>query len=360
MKVAVAIVGGGAAGSASVATLAPQVPVALVDRAEMPGWRIGETLPGAARRPLVAIGAWEAFAAAGHEDAPLKASRWGSEEKQLLDAFRDPDGVGWRLERSRFERDLRSNAVRRGAHLMAGRSVSRIERGSAGWHLELDSGEMIEAALVIDASGRRSRLLEGFGQRRTALDRLACAYQRVPLIGPGDPSTYTQSTRDGWWYSAVLPGGERLIAFHSDADLGAFRAVREAGPLEVAANTPGLAGVVADCDFGVAGAVETCSAASAAGSAAGKGWFAAGDAATALDPLSSQGLFNALVTGIEAGEAALSLLRGHATAPHRYAARIAAIWQAYLEHRAIYYGMEARWRDAPFWQRRLIRQPVAA
>ena len=71
-----------------------------------------------------------------------------------------------------------------------------------------------------------------------------------------------------------------------------------------------------------------------------------------FDPLSSQGLFNALATGLEAGEATLALLGGHTGATQAYAARMMRIWRAYVGHHSTYYGMERRWPDAPFWARR--------
>ncbi|MBA3486145.1 MAG: tryptophan 7-halogenase, partial [Lysobacter sp.] len=186
----VAIVGAGAAGSAAACALSPAVSVALLDRAIVPCWRIGETLPGAARRLLAGMGCWDRFAAAGHAPAPLKVSRWGSNTAVELDAMRDPDGAGWRLDRARFEADLRADAAARGAAFV-GAGVNGLIRTGEGWQLSLDNGELIAARRLIDASGRRSRLLRGFGQRRLVMDRLACAYQRVPQSGWPDPTTYT-------------------------------------------------------------------------------------------------------------------------------------------------------------------------
>ncbi len=347
----VAVVGAGAAGSAAACMLAPDRSVALIDRVALPGWRIGETLPGAARRLLAAIGAWESFAAASHGPAPLKVSRWGSDDAIELDSMRDPDGVGWRLDRARFERDLRADAAARGAQPIAA-GVGALERTAAGWRLSLDTGAIVTARRLIDASGRRSRLLQRFGRRRLAIDRLACVHQRVPQPGRPDPTTYTEAAADGWWYSAMLPDGDRLVAFHGDADSPALRRILKRGPIGAALELPGLAEAIGPVDPERAATPLFCAANSVASSAAGDGWLAAGDSAMALDPLSSQGLFNALATGLEAGEATLALLDGDEAATHRYAARMSRIWQAYIGHHATYYAMETRWRDAPFWARR--------
>ena len=353
MRVDIAVVGAGAAGAAAAAILARAASVVLIDRVAQPVWRIGETLPGAARRPLAEIGAWPDFLAAGHDPAPLKISRWGSDEPVTLDAFRDPDGVGWRIDRARFEADLRSNALRSGAQLLSPVHVERIVATTNGWSVVLDNGSAVDARVLIDASGRRSRLLRDHGQRHMVADRLACAYQTVEADS-GDTATYIEATEDGWWYSAVLPDNRRLVAFHGDSDLGAVARVFETGPVVAALSIAGLADIVGAVDASTWSPPAMCSAASIAHSAAGKHWLAAGDAALAFDPLSSQGLFNALVTGIEAGNNALAMLDDASAdiAMRDHAAMIGRVWQAYAEHHATYYRMEQRWPDASFWHRR--------
>lgn len=355
----VAIVGAGAAGSAAACALAPHAPVALIDRVAIPGWRIGETLPGAARRLLAAIGAWERFAAAGHGPALLKVSRWGSDTAVELDPMRDPDGAGWHLDRACFEADLRADAVARGAAFV-GAGVEAAARSDKGWRLSLDNGTTMTAQRLIDASGRHSRLLRGFGQRKLVIDRLACVYQRVPQDGRYDPTTYTHAVRNGWWYTAMLPGGDRLVSFHGDSDGPELRRMLRAGPVAEALSLPGMAETIGQVDLDRAAEPMLCAANSVARSAAGDGWLAAGDSAMALDPLSSQGLFNALATGLEAGQATLALLSGDGAATARYAERMGRIWQAYVRHHAIYYGMETRWPDAPFWSRRAAPQAQVA
>lgn len=351
----VAIIGAGAAGSAASCVLAPHLSVALIDRVATPAWRIGETLPGAARRLMTAIGGWDRFSAAGHGSAPLKVSRWGSDIPVELDAMRDPDGAGWRLDRARFERDLRADASARGAQFLPA-GVCGLARDRDGWQIALDTGMTLRARLLIDSSGRRSRLLQRFGQRRLVMDRLACVYQLVTQHGRLDPSTYTEAVREGWWYTAMLPSGDRLVAFHGDAGDPALRQILREGPLAVALRLPGMVDAIGSVDPALAGKAMLCAANGVARSAAGDGWLAAGDSAIALDPLSSQGLFNGLATGLEAGEATLALMAGDCEATRRYAARLGRIWQAYVGHHATYYAMETRWPDAPFWSQRSGRR----
>ena len=352
MRADAIVIGAGAAGSAAASVLAPHLKVILLDREATPHWRIGETLPGAARRVLGALGAWERFAAAGHAPAPLKVSRWGSERAEELDSMRDPDGAGWRLDRARFELDLRLNAQERGAYVVTPASATRVARSNQEWRIELSDGRVLSSRVVIAAAGRHSRLMRPFGQRTRVMDRLACVYQRLPAPDATDSATYTEAVAEGWWYTALLPDGFRVVAFHGDADTPAVRRAFRDGPARLARHLPGMAEALRDAHTAQATPPTFCTASSIAQSAAGPGWFGAGDNTLALDPLSSQGLFNALVTGLQAAESALRWLDGNDAAQAEHAARLDSVWRAYAAHHALYYGMERRWPDAPFWKRR--------
>ena len=56
---------------------------------------------------------------------------------------------------------------------------------------------------------------------------------------------------------------------------------------------------------------------------------------------------------MKGGEAAARMLAGDAEAGPAFAAALEPVWEAYQFHRALYYGMERRWPDSPFWRRRL-------
>lgn len=324
----------------------------LVDRRAAPEDRIGETLPGASRRVLAALGLdADALLADGHAPVWARRSAWGAPDPVELDGLADPDGPGVRLDRRRFEARLRDEAAARGVRLVAP-AAARASRAGDGWRVEAGSVR-IHAPVLIDATGRGSRLLRAHARRPAAHDRLACAWTHLPLVRPARAITYVESARDGWWYTAPLPGGRRLLAFHTDADLlragGMHRRL-----VEEALSLPALAAELADADAARAGPARTCAAHGARPPAAGgDGWLAAGDASMCFDPLSSQGLFHALYTGRAAAAAALAMLGGDAEAGAAYSASLDPVWDAYVRHRALYYGMERRWPDAPFWRRRL-------
>jgi flavin-dependent dehydrogenase len=91
-----------------------------------------------------------------------------------------------------------------------------------------------------------------------------------------------------------------------------------------------------------------------------------GDSAIAFDPLSSQGVLNALVTGQKAAASILGTLAGDESSTRAYSAALESDFQTYLETRLIYYRREQRWPESIFWRRRhnaqaeLLNLPVQA
>ena len=354
----VLIVGAGPAGAAAAINLAPSRRVLLVDSRAEVAPRIGESLVPAARRLLADMGLLESFLAEGHEPWHGNRAVWGGPEPQEIDFLRDPDGHGWHLDRARFERWLRDHAVARGAELLTPATVENLERDGRRWRVRLKTAggpSVVAADLLMDAGGRAAPVARRLGVRAEASDRLVCVwtYGRDRRDG-GRGLTYVEAARDGWWYTAPLPAGRRVLAFHTDADLPALRTVRGGGGLvECAGALKELSALLAVVSFAVESESGTTTAHSAVlAPPAGDGWLAVGDAALSFDPLSSQGLLNALFTGLAAAEAADRQLRGGAQALTEYCQIINGIEAAYRRHLALFYAGETRWPDAPFWQRR--------
>lgn len=377
----VLVLGAGPAGAIAALNLAPTLHVALVEPRAAPPLRIGESLPPAARRLLTLMGLWEAFVAEHHAPCHGNLSRWGSDALSETDFLRDLDGHGWHLDRARFESWLRGLAVVRGAELLCPATPRTVTRQGGRWCITVErpahhgaittTAVELHARALIDATGRGSWLGRRLGAHRHLDDRLVCSWTRLPDPRRSAQLTHIVAEPDGWWYSAPLPGGARVLAFHTDSDLDAAsdardrarlvaRARRTAGVVEVlgglleqeprpsAEAQPGLPGdgaeepphaLVAAC-----GSVLT--------PAADDGWLATGDAALTFDPLSSQGLLNSLFTGLAAAEATSRALEGHSDALPGYLEMLAGIRSAYLAHVSRWYGEERRFADRPFWKRR--------
>jgi flavin-dependent dehydrogenase len=358
IRVDVLILGGGPAGAVAALNLAPTRRVVLVERREPRAPRIGEALPSAARRLLTDMGLFDQFIAQGHAPCYGNRSIWGNIEAVETDFLRDPDGHGWHLDRERFDAWLRYTAVARGATLlMPGRPVA-VKRGGDGWHVRIATvraEEIVSAAFAIDAGGRAAPLARRIGARRRVNDRLVGGW----LYGSADPTafgaglTVVEAVEDGWWYTAPVPDGRRVLAFLTDADLPAARIAHDSAHLiqhAVAAREihailvkSGFAAVVGGFTAAHSSVLEPCS---------GADWLAAGDASMSFDPLSSQGLLHALFSGLAAAETANSCLAGDDHAVLRYRRAMNSIQQAYRRHLDFYYASETRWPAAPFWQRR--------
>ncbi len=357
-EVDVLVVGAGPAGATAALNLAPTRTVVLVDRESHPRPKIGESLPPATRRLFTDMGICESFRSQGHSPCYGNRAVWGSPQPFDTDFLRDPDGHGWHIDRARFDLWLRRIAVDRGAILLAPGRLNSIEWDGQCWRATVVTTESVVdliARVVIDAGGRASPVSRTLGARRKLGDKLVCSWVsgKARPIRRGAGFTYVEATEDGWWYSAPLPGGRRVLAFHTDSDLPIARSVADPKRLlERAATNRGLGVVLSESGFS-----QEHSGFAAAHSAmlqpfGGLAWFAAGDAACSFDPLSSQGLLNALFTGLAVAEAADRHLSGEDDAVAEYEQTLNQIVEIYRQNLSHWYAAEARWSDQPFWRRR--------
>ncbi|HBF28380.1 tryptophan 7-halogenase [Rhizobium sp.] len=355
----VVVVGAGPAGASFALNLASFHRVLLIDKQQDPMSRIGESLAAAARRLLADMGLWEDFLLEGHSSCHGGQSIWGSAAPAELDSLRDLDGPGWHLDRHRFTQWLRQAACVRGAAVLAPALIETVTRGvDGGWIIDLTLGDrplQVRPKLVVDAGGRGSPLAKQLGATRTVTDKLVCRYLHGTDIASRQSGiTHIEAEADGWWYSAPLPGGRRVLAFHTDADLPAAQQLRDTQSLmQRLQNGTLLPKVLTQSGFRPEGETGFCAAHSSHLDAAfGEGWMAIGDAAISFDPLSSQGLFNALYAGLAAAEAADRYLGGEHAALASYGDGLQPIQAAYRHHLQAWYGMERRFQSNLFWQRR--------
>lgn len=355
-EVDVLILGGGPAGATAALNLAPLRRVMIVERHAEPSPRIGESLPGAARRLFRDMGLLGSFIDEGHPSCYGQRSVWGDAHAQELDSLRDPDGPGWHLDRARFESWLRAAAIARGADFVTPATIEDIRREGDGWLVTVAGvSEQVRAAFVIDAAGRTAPLARRLGARTQMHDRLVCGFvYGRDAASAGRGLTFVEAVADGWWYSAPLAGGRRVLAFHTDSDLPSAQIARERNALIAhAREAQELAALLDDAEFspGVEAGFTAAHSATLA-PFAGEAFLATGDAALAFDPLSSQGLLNALFTGLAGAEACDSHLAGDTSALGRYREILAGIAAIYRRNLRSFYGIERRWREQTFWRRR--------
>jgi flavin-dependent dehydrogenase len=354
----VLILGGGPAGAIAALNLAPMRRVVLVERRKASPARIGEALPPAARRLLNDMGLIDKFIAQGHVPSYGNRSIWGRRAPAETDFMHDPDGHGWHLDRARFDEWLRDTAVARGAMLLMPARLLSIRRGDEAWHVRIATpgGEqMVSAAFAIDAGGRAAPVARQLGARRRVSDRLVCGWVHgfARPMGRGSGLTAVEAVEDGWWYTAPLPDGRRVLAFLTDADLPAARMAHNTGCIiDSTVTAPEIHAVVTESEFVPISGGFSAAHSSVLNPCGAPGWLAAGDASISFDPLSAQGLMHALFSGLAVAEAAHSCLAGDSDAVPCYRRLMNSIYQAYRRRLDFYYASETRWPYAPFWQRR--------
>jgi flavin-dependent dehydrogenase len=344
----VVIAGAGPAGAVAAHVLARAGKrVLLADVPSEGAFKIGEALPGAALRLLRDLGLPVPTAGGPHTPIGGNLFSWGGEHLEATDFLNDLDGQGWRLDRPRFDADLRHSALASGAHFQPA-LITSAKRNAAIWNIALADGTHVEARWLIDATGRRATITRKQGARRSRDARLIAVY----AVGEPSPDfaldrTLIEAVPNGWWYAARLPSGAPIAALHlHPRDAVALLAQPERW-YDALATTRHLAPRLAHLNFGKPRALEACGA--RLDHFLGDGWIACGDAALSFDPISSQGIFSALHGGMTAARAVTKALDGDDSGLPAYAARLEDIRRIYLARWQALCRSEKRWPDAPFW-----------
>jgi flavin-dependent dehydrogenase len=283
------------------------------------------------------------------------ASAWGSGNLALSDFIFNVHGCGFHLNRSIFDAFLRTSAADAGATIVGGAQL--VCRGPA--RLRIKGHErLLKFKWIVDATGRAATAARAHGARRIPEDALVAFFARfVSAAGPpdNDSRTLIESCREGWWYTTRMSPHERVVGFLTDKDLvPVSAAVAESSMLDRIKRTNHIRDFIESYQYKISGKVRGLDAAtSRLDRFAGEDWVAVGDAALSFDPLSSQGIFNAIYTGKHAAESVLAALSGARGAMKKYTASLEAIHSAYRRNLRWFYGRESRWGQEEFWKRRL-------
>ncbi|WP_405598570.1 MULTISPECIES: tryptophan 7-halogenase [unclassified Pseudoalteromonas] len=371
----VVIIGAGVAGCIAALALCDSYKVTLIDQSAFPEERIGECLAPAAKRILQQLNLLDEFEGLLETDIALPHHlhnagikiNWGQEARHIADNLSNTDGFGWRLDRKKFELFLREKAQQRGVECIWPVKLSNSQYQGNSWHITLVNSDPdsstaqetnIACPFVIDATGRQAHFAKKYTNRQQN-DRLISCWATLADNSENKLGDIV-STESGWWYSAPLPNQRRVLAFQTDSDLIPKELHRD--PLffiQHAQQQPALAKLLDNNQetLDLQGIVSANS--TRLNTFSGQQWAALGDAAMSFDPLSSQGIFNAMASAMQL---ALLLQKSNILKVidndiqqhfnKTYQQQIEQIWRHYLHHQHYFYHQEQRWSSMPFWQRR--------
>jgi flavin-dependent dehydrogenase len=340
----VAIVGGGVAGSATALALATKgiSNVRVFEGSVVTPFRVGETIPPDTRSLLQILGVCDRFLRQGHEPCHGSMSIWGSHEIGYNDFVFNPYGHGWHLDRNRFERLLSDSAIERGTAWLTGKRLVSCDR-PRGRDFQLSflnrngKSETVAASIVVDATGAGSSLARRLGARRLLLDTLVFIYgffERSADHAFTSRATLIEAGREGWWYTARIPGDRLVVALGTDANRVRTEHLHVPERWFRLLLDTKLIAQYYDLGCSVTEDLIVRSAPTFLLSpTAGEGWFAVGDAASTYDPLSSQGIYKALADGINAADAIADSLRSKGSRHQVYDAEQKARFETYLANR---------------------------
>jgi flavin-dependent dehydrogenase len=345
----ICIIGGGPAGCVLGARLAQfGFDVCLVERAEFPRRHLGESLSPGVIPLLASIGAGPAIEAAGYPRVRKVSVHWEVEQER-----EDPDGQGMLVDRGHFDRLLLEHARACGVRVLQPATLEKLERRAGAWSVAVWAEgriKKLEVRLVADASGRAG-----------VLPRCRCRIEPQTLalhaywMGNGLPDyPRIQAGAAAWYWGVPLPDGlYNTLVFLDPRDLRAMRGTLSAKFHElIAASSLLPSGVNAS----LVGRVQVVDATPYLDEeCVTEDSIKVGDAALALDPISSSGVQKAIQSALAGSAVVNTLLRrpqAQALARQFYRENLS---EASTRHRAWargHYAQVAASRKARFWRER--------
>lgn len=302
----VVVVGGGPAGAATAGFLARAGrDVLVLERERFPRFHIGESLLPASVPILRRLGVAERLDEVGFQrkwGAHFAFRRLGKVRSiEFARAIGAPAARAWQVRRADFDQLLLEHARSLGAEVREQTAVRQVlVEGTRAVGVELEDGSVIEAAVVVDATGRDTLLGAQLGLReRDPVLRQAALFAHFEGPGPdlGRDGGDILVVADGgsWWWLIPLDAGTTSVGVVLPAEAMRARGGRSLEELfdQLVAGIPEVAEPLgrarrssqvwpaADFSYRLR-------------SFSGDGWVAVGDAGAFLDPVFSSGVHLAL------------------------------------------------------------------
>lgn len=255
------------------------------------------------------------------------------------------------LDRPRFDQALRQQLQDAGIPLVTQR-VLRVHSTEHRHQVQLGNGQILTADFLIEARGRQA---PGSGKKMRGPETLSLLNRwQGP---PQSVKTALHSHSDGWSWMAQLADGR--CYWQLTLDVASAQLPPKARLLEYCRQRRQAStfaqdffqqSEVQDIDLHARSSSSTLSLDSC-----GSNWLRIGDAAMAVDPLSGNGIFQALSSALQAPAVLYTLMekpQQAVLAKEFHQQRIEHLFLRFARLGRDFYQMEQQWPDQPFWQAR--------
>jgi flavin-dependent dehydrogenase len=238
--------------------------------------------------------------------------------------------------------------------LLIDASVQGIRFENSFWHVQTSSG-VRRARAVLDARGRRARRSDHRGP-------LLVAWYRTLQTGKRSiPGSVVVALEDGWcWFARTEDGllSQQFVGTATEHAQGQGFAAR----IHAATHMVPEFGLELDGDSTVAPTGARAAVARYCRPSQGPGYLRIGDAAVAMDPLSGNGMYEALRSSYVATAAINSYLRGADwTVVARFVdERALELWRRSVSAAGNFYHLQAEHSGSEFWNRAASAYEAAA
>jgi flavin-dependent dehydrogenase len=360
----IVVAGGGPAG-ATIARLLSGLGyrVIVFEKRRFPRHQIGESLTPRILPILDFLDVRARIESAGFLRMAGHTVCWGSDQPRTSYYSEDHSRLGFQVWRADFDSLLLQHAREGGVQVFEEHFVKNVRLHDSGVTVITPRGQT-RAAFFIDATGHAGTLArQQLRQRDPIFQTLAITgYWRGASGPPGVEfaNTLIETYENGLVWSVPLHNGLRNVTLLIDWDIGAR--IRQSGLQEFylteLRKVSHISQFLHDASVVIPPRAFDATWHTATHFASER-FLLVGDAGVFIDPLSSEGVHKAMASAITGVAIANTILQRPATTAHArqfYDESQRSTYEAHYQQSVIYYREEARWPDAPFWQRRAQTQ----
>ena len=270
------------------------------------------------------------------------------------------------IRRSEFDQALLNDLVSQGVEVVAGR-VRQCEQVAGQWQITVETAgghkSVLKALFLVESRGRAS---PASGLPRTKGPQTVSLLQHWK--GPAlSPRTGVESFPDGWAWMAACSDGLRYLQLTLDVESAGVPAKQHLSAwFENRLKTLTQVSQFIEGAKPIGEVYGRTSTAVFCEANVGNSLIRVGDAAMAVDPLSGNGMFQALSSALQAPAVINTLIR----CPERaelakqfYEERVENLFYRFGRIGRDFYQTETTWSEKPFWEKRAAwpdLQPVHA